>query len=154
MHHSLKLQRHYNKYGKNDLIFTIVEECTPEQMLIREQHYLDRCHTYFNICKNAGNCLGRIPWNKNKKMSEKFIETMKIASIGNKNHLGHKHSIATINKLKNRIPVNKGKTKLSKNEIFEIKSKYVPWKYSSSMLAKEYNVSKDTILRILHSEIN
>jgi hypothetical protein len=149
-HHSIKLQRHFNKYGQKDLNFTIIEECSVETLLVREQHYLNINNTYFNICKTAGNCLGRAPWNKNKKMSKEFCERLRITSIGNKSHLGCKHSIETINQLKKRIPVNKGKTKLKKEEIFEIQTKYIPRKYSLSMLAREYNVSKRTVLDIIH----
>jgi group I intron endonuclease len=149
-HHSLKLQRHFNKYGVDDLTFILIEECLKENLLIREQFYLDTTNTYFNICKIAGNCLGRTAWNKNKKMSVEFSNKMKIASIGNQNHLGHKHTIETINRLKKYIPVNKGKTKLKKEEIIEIQNKYIPRKYSLSMLAREYNVSKQTVLDIIH----
>ena len=133
------------------MIFTIIEECPVDILLIKEQYYLNLNNTYFNICKTAGNCLGRIPWNKNKTMSKKFSEKMKIASIGNKNHLGCKHSIETINQLKKRVPVNKGKTKLKKEEIIDIRIKYKPREYSLSMLAREYNVTKPTILGIIHA---
>lgn len=150
VHHSIKLQRHFNKYGENDLVFTIIEECPLDILIIKEQYYIDLNNTYFNICKTAGNCSGRVPWNKNKKMSNEFSQKMKIASTGNKNRLGHKHSIETINRLKKRIPVNKGITKLKKVEIIEIQTKYIPRKYSLSMLAREYNVSKQTVLDIIH----
>jgi group I intron endonuclease len=152
-HHSVKLQRHFNKYSENDLVFTMVEECSPNILLIKEQHHLNLNDTYFNICKTAGNCLGRVPWNKDKVMSKEFSEKMKIASTGNKNRLGCKHSIETINQLKRCVPVNKGKSKLKKEEILEIQAKYMPRKYSLSMLAREYNVTKPTILEIVHSSI-
>jgi len=28
IHHAIKLQNHYNKYGVNDLIFETIEECS------------------------------------------------------------------------------------------------------------------------------
>ena len=28
-HHSIKLQRHYDKYGESDLVFIIIEPCFP-----------------------------------------------------------------------------------------------------------------------------
>lgn len=47
-HHSNKLQNHYNKYGKDDLIFTIIEKCPIFKLLIREQYYMDLKSPYFN----------------------------------------------------------------------------------------------------------
>lgn len=55
-HHSPKLQNHYNKYGKDDLTFSIISEYDKEDLTQIEQYYL--YDTYFNICKVAGSCLG------------------------------------------------------------------------------------------------
>lgn len=57
-HHSSKLQNHYNKYGKDDLIFIVIEPCFPEFLVIREQYYLDTLKPFFNINKIANSCLG------------------------------------------------------------------------------------------------
>ena len=57
-HHSLKLQRHYNKYGQSDLYFSILIECEKEELINIEQSFLDSYKPYFNICKIAGNTLG------------------------------------------------------------------------------------------------
>lgn len=82
-HHSIKLQRHFNKYGKNDLVYSIVEECDDGKVLEREQYWIDTLNPYFNCYKSS---LGRekgskpwnfgiktnvVPWNKGKKMNEK-----------------------------------------------------------------------------------
>jgi group I intron endonuclease len=149
-HHSIKLQRHFNKYGIDDLLFSIIEECSIESLLNKEQYYLDNNYCYFNICKNARNCSGRIPWNKGMKMSKEFSTKMSIIGIGNKNRIGKTHSIETINKIRNSSKNRIFKTKLSDIEINEIKLKYIPKKYNSLKLAKEYNVSKSTILKIIH----
>jgi group I intron endonuclease len=47
-HHSPKLQKHYNKYGSDDLIFSILHEC--DDIIDCEQSYLDKQLPYFNIC--------------------------------------------------------------------------------------------------------
>lgn len=57
-HHSPKLQNHYNKYGKNDLVFSILVLCEQLDLIITEQYYLDTLKPYFNTCKIAGNSLG------------------------------------------------------------------------------------------------
>jgi len=59
-HHSILLQRHYNKYGEKDLKFHIIEFCEKEKLIEREQYYLDTLKTDFNICKIAGSSLGTI----------------------------------------------------------------------------------------------
>jgi len=53
-HHSKKLQRHFNKYGKDDLVFSVLVTCEKEQLIQFEQYYLDFYHPYFNVCKIAG----------------------------------------------------------------------------------------------------
>lgn len=52
------LQAHANKYSINDLVFAFLEECTRDQLLIREQSYLDFLHPWFNICSTAGSRYG------------------------------------------------------------------------------------------------
>lgn len=57
-HHSAKLQNHVNKYGIDDLDFSILEPCFPGGLIAKEQQYLDNLNPYFNICKKAGSVLG------------------------------------------------------------------------------------------------
>ncbi len=40
-HHSILLQRAWNKYGKECFEFIVKEECKEEELLVREQKYLD-----------------------------------------------------------------------------------------------------------------
>lgn len=90
-HHSKKLQRHYNKYGESDLIFSIIEPCLPQFLTVIEDTYFHPL-PYFNICPKAGSTLGL-------KMSEESRNKMK----GNKNGIGNK------GKGIGHIPWNKGK---------------------------------------------
>ena len=55
-HINIHIQRAYNKYGEKYFIFEIVELCNYEDLLIREQFYLDELKAYevgFNIGKNS-----------------------------------------------------------------------------------------------------
>jgi len=58
-HCNSKLQNHFNKYGKEDLIYEIIELVHLKENLIRrEQHYIDTLKPFFNICQKAGSTLG------------------------------------------------------------------------------------------------
>lgn len=60
-HDNAKIQNWVNKYSINYLIFEVMETCVEEELLVREQHYLDTIIDWkrdWNICKVAGNTLG------------------------------------------------------------------------------------------------
>ncbi len=61
-HYNQKLQRHVNKYGFDDLEFTIIERfdfISKDHLLGREQVYLDKYQPYFNVLKVAGSPEGK-----------------------------------------------------------------------------------------------
>jgi group I intron endonuclease len=58
-HPNIILSRHIIKYGLQDLIFSIVEHITEDQLITKEQYYIDTLSPYFNICKVAGTTIGR-----------------------------------------------------------------------------------------------
>jgi len=116
-HHSKKLQYHVNKYGIDDLQFSIIEPCFSDWMINREQFYISKLKPYFNICKIAGSSLGRKlsgetrkkigkansnpsektrqkmrEFAKNRIYSKETREKMSRAHKGNKNNLGRKMS--------------------------------------------------------------
>jgi group I intron endonuclease len=57
-HGNRHLLHHYNKYGENDLVFSVVKECEPVKLLYWEQFYIDLLKPSFNICANAGSRFG------------------------------------------------------------------------------------------------
>ena len=62
-HHSIKLQRAWDKYGSHAFEFSILETCEPEKeiLLNREQHWIDRLDSAargYNISPTAGSCQG------------------------------------------------------------------------------------------------
>ena len=75
-HCNIKLQNAYNKYGKDNIVFEIVELVpNKEQLLDREQYYIDTLNTVnegYNICPIAGNTTGVFH-------TEETIQKMKIA---------------------------------------------------------------------------
>jgi group I intron endonuclease len=87
-HHSIKLQNHYNKYGKEDLQFSILLECDKENLIRVEQYYIDVLNPYFNICKFAASVLGKKCSEATKKKisshkrSQEFKDRMRNIKLG------------------------------------------------------------------------
>ena len=50
-HHSIKLQRSWNKHGEEAFIFVVLEHCPVEKLVEREQYFIDS----MNACKNGYN---------------------------------------------------------------------------------------------------
>ncbi len=86
-HHSPKLQNGWNKYGEESFEFVELECCEKEELIKREQHWIDELRPFYNIAKLAGSSLGikrseelkkrlsdirkgKIPWNKGLKLEK------------------------------------------------------------------------------------
>ena len=98
-HHSIKLQRSFNKYGSNNFVYEIIEECDIDNLLIKEQYYIDLYNTYkngYNSVPKSGNNLGM-------KHSDETKEILKEKSIGNKNMLGKNHTDETKKKISEKL---------------------------------------------------
>ncbi len=52
-HPNRYLQRSYKKYGHESFIYEVIETCAEDQLLIREQYYLDTLKPPFNIAEDA-----------------------------------------------------------------------------------------------------
>jgi group I intron endonuclease len=87
IHHSQILQRAWNKYGESSFSTEILEECSPEDCLEREQHYLDTLRPYYNIHKVAGSPRGRV-------VSEETKSKISAALTGRKLSPDHKKKIS------------------------------------------------------------
>lgn len=103
-HHSSKLQRAYNKYGKDKFFYEIIQYCNKEVLIKNEQYWINHFDSFnngYNSLPNANSRTGYIATeNEKKKNSE--------AKKGNKNPMfGKKHSKESLDKIseasKNRI---------------------------------------------------
>lgn len=103
-HHSIILQNHYNKYGKKDLKFSIIEYCNENDLLTTEQSYLDSNKTYFNVCKTAGNSRGVKQSDKTKRKRSRALKSFwnnntmsddrrKSISVSNSKHSRERYGI-------------------------------------------------------------
>lgn len=127
IHKNSRLQRHCDKYGLDDLVFTVLIGCDKETLLAYEQFYIDALKPYFNISPTAGNTLGckcseetkrkiaeankgKYPSEETRRKigashkgshrSEETKAKMRLAALGNKNAQGHITSEETRKKLR------------------------------------------------------
>jgi group I intron endonuclease len=52
-HHSMYLQRAWNKFGEENFIFEILITCDPSMLIWYEQQFLDQWKPEYNLCKIA-----------------------------------------------------------------------------------------------------
>lgn len=90
-HHNQHLQNSYNKHG-DVFRFEILEYCTPDTLIEREQHYLDALNPDYNILKEAYSSLGF-------KHSEECKKEMSKRRKGKQHSLGRKLSKKTKEKI-------------------------------------------------------
>lgn len=112
-HHSNKLQNHFNKYGKEDLQFFVLLECNKEELLNKEQYFINSLIPFFNICKVAGSPLGVI---RSAETKEKISKANKGTISGFK---GKQQTEEVKERLRN---INTGK-KLSEETKLKIREK-------------------------------
>lgn len=73
-HHSSYLNNAWNKYGESSFVFSVICYCSPENLIFYEQRFIDGLNPEYNICRFAGNSLGRIVSPETRrKISEKSL---------------------------------------------------------------------------------
>lgn len=92
-HHSILLQRAWDKHGESSFVFEVIENVSPESCLEREQHFLDNEQPQYNICKIAGSPIGR-------KSSDVTRQKIREKMLGEKNpFFGKHHTTDSIRKM-------------------------------------------------------
>ena len=74
-HHSVKLQRSYNKYGKENFEFNVICNCEINLLLHLEQIYINTMKPYFN------SAISSISPMKGRKHSKETIEKFKVRNV-------------------------------------------------------------------------
>ena len=117
----IKLYNSFIKYGVNNHIFEIIEECLFEELNNKERYYQD----FYNTAdKNGLNCFYTETNEKPRKISEETLRKMSESKLGNKAPFyNKKHSILTKIKMsenqkgENNSFYNKKHSKISKENI-------------------------------------
>ena len=118
-HPNKKLQNHCNRYGLNDLQFSIIATCESCLLIEMEQFFIDAHNPYFNLRPKAENNLG---WKPSEETLEKFRhriireDTKKKLRQAN---LGKKLKEETKQKCRNYRHTKEAKEK-SSNPIFQM----------------------------------
>lgn len=95
-HHSARLQHSWNKHGEASFVFEVVELCASghcidvEQVLMNFYDATNPDHGY-NICKNAGNCVGhkfsdesRAKMSRSQTGKKRTAESVAKSAAGNR----------------------------------------------------------------------
>lgn len=136
-HHSIILQRAWNKYGENNFIFEVVEEVSNlDNLLKREQHYLDSLSPDYNICTVAGNCTGR-------KFSKETREKMSKSASGRIVSEEGKRKRSEASKGSGNNFYGKKHTEKTKEKIRIARAKQIITKETKEKLSKRFSGEKN-----------
>lgn len=127
------------KYGYSNFSLEILEYCNKEDVLLREQYYLDLLKPEYNILKIAGNSFGY-------KHSPEVLKKMSDAKRGSNHNLyGKNHSEET----RRKMSASRG---VSPIFLISVENSTLLKIFSSSRAAGEYfNCCNKTILRYAKS---
>lgn len=90
-HYNRYLQAAWKKYCEDAFEFLVLEECSPDDCIAREQFWIDHyksanCASGYNICPNAGS-------NRGTKPSKATKEKLRLANLGKKLSAEHRAKI-------------------------------------------------------------
>jgi len=147
-HGNKHLQLSFNKYGLDNFVFEIIELCSREILLEREQYYIDTLKPDYNICKSVERSrLGL-------KNSPEHIAKIRNANLGSKRSLeackniglaklGKKASPETIAKLKLRPRTEETKRKIGNFRLGKIHTEKAKENMRNAIALRNYNKIKD-----------
>ena len=146
-HHSFVLQKEWKIYGSEFFIFEIIELCQRNELIKREQIYLNKFLPYYNISLNASAPM------MNRKHRPETIEKMKsrIYKKGKEHHLyGKKLSKSHVKKIILKR-IGKKRSDESKKKMSEISKKSNAWHRLKNAISNSKKKIKDSNGNIFNS---
>jgi group I intron endonuclease len=145
-HHNSVLQAVWLLYGEGAFCFNILEICTAREMLLeREQFYMDTLMPEYNVAKLAGSNRG-----------VRFEDSDETRLHKRQGHLGikfteeHKHNMALAATDKHHsVGTNNGRSKLTEQDIADIRSRYATGNITQTELGRIYGVRQTQISNIV-----
>ena len=108
-HHSIYLQRAFNKYGEAAFKFEVLEHWESEFLIGMEQLWINWLRPEYNMAPVAGSQLGMMHTaeanaknsaaHKGRKLTKGHKAKLSAAKIGNTNALGYRHTAKTKEKI-------------------------------------------------------
>lgn len=157
-HHSILLQRAWHKYGEHEFVFLVLELCPPQNVVTREQAWLDALAPYnpqrgYNIAKDAN-----AP-SKGRKHTAEHKAKIGVASLGRHRteeekakisaaHKGRKHTAAA---RANMSAAQVGKTHTAEHKAKIGAASREAWQkpeYREKLMKRLQNPSPDTRAKI------
>lgn len=132
-HHSIKLQRAWNKHGEDAFIFQPIIFCEPKNLLFYEQQAIDAYNSYcdgYNATIKANSALG-------VKRSDEIKAKISVSKAGIKLSAEHKKAISDGNKGKKRSDETKEKIRIVNTGVKKSKSHIENMRKAN--LGKKYN---------------
>lgn len=146
-----KLYNSLKKYGYENHVFEIIEECEENMLHEREIYYIN----YYNCIAEGLNIrLGNRNGRLTEETKQKISESLKGRPVTWETHGSKGYKYTDEQKRKMRKPrVNKWEREklVSESNVKEIREKYSTGNYSKSDLSREYNLSWGTIKNIVDS---
>lgn len=127
-----KLIRAVNKYKEENFSFEIIEKCSTENLLKREQYYLDVLNPKYNISKIAGSNLGikrteEVKLKKSKSQKENWnnedYRKKHLEKLSKNWKKGSLHKMAKINEekaIKIKLKIKEGLTSKQISELLNV----------------------------------
>lgn len=144
-HHSIKLQRAWDKYHTDSFVFEVLLYCDPENCLIYEQVMMDYYKPEYNICLFAGNTIGQTPF-LGKRHSDMSRQKMSIVKTGTRHSEDSKRKMSQ-KKKGIYCGENHPRAKLCLSDVNHIRE-LLQEGYTQQAIADTYGVSRVAISHI------
>ena len=149
-HNNKKMQNYFNKHSLDNFNYIVLVLCSEEELIVKEQFYLDFLNPYFNVLKKAYSLEGykhsneaKIKIsnkNKGRKMTDEQIKKGVLSRKGQKTVKGIKRSDITKKKISDSKKKKVVYNNIIYNSLIEVsKITNIPYSSLYAMITNKYN---------------